>query len=103
MATKLSSLASWRPKVYSLKENDFLKDKTVNIEKISVHQEGDYGLFFIMDCTLISFDGSLSDKIVITTGATDIVERLLPLVEKINAGELVQGTFSKIGRKWFID
>jgi hypothetical protein len=103
MATKLSKVSGFRPKVYNLKDNSDLSGKTIVINHIEFQEGGEYGLFCIMNCKPYDKVGLLGEEIVITTGAKDVTDRLLPLREAINNGEEIEGTLSKIGRKWFID
>lgn len=100
---KLSDLAGSRPKVYNLKDTDTLKDKTILISHVNLHNGGEFGLFLVMNCKVMSAAGTWGEEIVLTTGAEDIVQRIVPLVDKINNGLEIEAVLTKIGRKWLID
>ncbi len=100
---KLSEVSGFRPKVYNLKDNNELAGKTVRIKHMTLHEGGEFGVFTVMNCHPLDKAGLEGEEIVITTGANDIITRLVPLMERINDGESIEATLSKIGRKWFID
>ena len=103
MATKLSKVSAFRPKIYNLKDNNELAGRTVVINKISISEGREFGVFALINCKPLDKVGVPGEEIVLATGAKDVIERLLPLAEAINNGEEIEGTLSKIGRKWFID
>lgn len=103
MYSKLSELVGSRPKVYNLKDSDALKDKEVLIKKVEIHEGGEFGVFVVLTSLLKDGTGAFAEEALITTGATDIVGRIVPIADRINGGNYVVATFHKIGRKWLID
>ncbi len=90
----VSDILGKRPRLVKL--NDELIGKTIKIVKVTP-SEGDKGTFVILGAFLDN------EAITLVTGATDIVERVLPLMEAINDGAVVTGTLKKIGRKWLFE
>ncbi len=103
MYTNLSELTGTRPQVFNLKDSDQLKDAKILILKVEVHAEGEFGAFLVINAKVQNAQEVFDKEIIITTGAADIVSRLVPLADRINGGMAVIGTLHKLGRKWLID
>lgn len=94
---QIGDIMGGRPKLYNLKDHPEFNGRKLTVVKVATG-EGQYGPFLIL--------GGYIDSEVVTliTGADDIKERLLPVMDAINAdGAVIEGTLHLIGRKWLFD